>query len=72
MAISVVAAVGGNPQDALKAGTFAPGDLGDTTAKGNTCDNANDPEGCIFTQNLLVEVSFRIHYARLTRKLNCK
>jgi len=47
-------AVGGNPQDALKAGTFAPGNLNDNTGKGNTCDNANDPQGCIFTQNLLV------------------
>lgn len=22
---------------------------------GNTCDDANDPNGCIFTQNLIVE-----------------
>lgn len=47
--------MGGNPQDALKAGTFAPGNLNDPTAKGNTCDTTNDPVGCIFTQNLLVE-----------------
>lgn len=46
--------VGGDPQDALKAGTFAPGDLNDNTAKGNTCNDANDPNGCIFTLNLLV------------------
>jgi len=46
--------VGGDPQDALKAGTFAPGDLNDATAKGNTCDTTDDPIGCIFTQNLLV------------------
>ncbi|KAG7443027.1 uncharacterized protein BT62DRAFT_972783 [Guyanagaster necrorhizus] len=50
-----IAAVGGNAQDALKSGTFAPGKIGDPTAAGNTCDDANDPVGCIFTQNLLVE-----------------
>ena len=50
-----IAAVGGDTQDALKSGTFAPGQLGDNTGKGNTCDDANDPNGCIFTQNLLVE-----------------
>ncbi|EJT96629.1 hypothetical protein DACRYDRAFT_60198 [Dacryopinax primogenitus] len=50
-----IASVGGNPQDALKSGTFAPGQIGDPTAKGNTCDDANDPNGCIFTQNLLVD-----------------
>ncbi|KAI0789806.1 hypothetical protein C8Q75DRAFT_718049 [Abortiporus biennis] len=46
--------IGGNPIDAIKSGTFAPGDLNDATAKGNSCDDANDPNGCIFTQNLLV------------------
>jgi len=50
-----IASVGGDPQDALKSGTFAPGTIGDPTAKGNTCDVADDPDGCIFTQNLLVE-----------------
>ncbi|KAF9483505.1 hypothetical protein BDN70DRAFT_799731 [Pholiota conissans] len=50
-----IAAVGGNPQDALKSGTFAPGNLNDSTGKGNTCDTLDDPVGCIFTQNLLVE-----------------
>jgi len=49
-----IASIGGNPQDAIKSGTFAPGNIGDPTAKGNTCDDANDPVGCIFTQNLLV------------------
>jgi len=49
-----IASIGGNPQDAIKSGTFAPGKIGDPTAKGNTCDDANDPVGCIFTQNLLV------------------
>ncbi|KAJ6508880.1 hypothetical protein C8R45DRAFT_816014 [Mycena sanguinolenta] len=50
-----IAAVGGDPQDALKSGTFAPGSTSDNTGKGNTCDDANDTVGCIFTQNLLVE-----------------
>ncbi|KAL1966899.1 hypothetical protein VTN77DRAFT_3643 [Rasamsonia byssochlamydoides] len=49
-----IAKIGGNPQDAIQSGTFAPGQIGDPTAKGNSCDDANDPEGCIFTQNLLV------------------
>jgi len=49
-----IASIGGNPLDAIKSGTFAPGQLGDPTAKGNTCDEANDPNGCINTQNLLV------------------
>ncbi|CAL1712925.1 unnamed protein product [Somion occarium] len=49
-----IASIGGDPLDALKSGTFAPGDLNDATAKGNTCDDADDPNGCIFTQNLLV------------------
>jgi hypothetical protein len=48
-------AVGGNPQDALKSGTFAPGNLNDNTGKGNTCDTQPDPQGCIFTLNLLVD-----------------
>jgi hypothetical protein len=46
--------IGGDPQDAIKSGTFAPGKIGDPTAKGNSCDDQNDPVGCIFTQNLLV------------------
>jgi len=50
-----IASIGGNPQDALKSGTFAPGKIGDPTAKGNTCDVADDTAGCIFTQNLLVD-----------------
>ncbi len=29
-----IASIGGNPQDALKSGTFKPGDLNDATAKG--------------------------------------
>ncbi|KAI9638445.1 uncharacterized protein MKK02DRAFT_6664, partial [Dioszegia hungarica] len=49
-----IASVGGDPLTALDAGTFSPGDLNDNTGKGNTCDVADDAEGCIFTQNLLV------------------
>jgi hypothetical protein len=49
-----IASIGGNPQDALATGTFAPGTIGDPTAKGNTCDDANDANGCINTLNLLV------------------
>ncbi|KAF7365278.1 hypothetical protein MVEN_00399600 [Mycena venus] len=49
-----IASVGGNPTDALKSGTFAPGNIGDPTGKGNTCDDANDAAGCIVSQNLLV------------------
>lgn len=50
-----IASVGGDPQDALLTGTFAPGTIGDPTAKGNTCDDANDTVGCIISQNLLVQ-----------------
>ncbi|KAJ7465027.1 hypothetical protein FB451DRAFT_428062 [Mycena latifolia] len=50
-----IASVGGDPLDALKSGTFAPGTIGDPTAKGKTCDTPNDAVGCIFTENLLVE-----------------
>ena len=49
-----LAKIGGNPLDAIKSGTFAPGNLNDNTGRGNTCDDANDPVGCIFTKNLLV------------------
>ena len=50
-----IASIGGTASDALKSGTFAPGDVNDNTGKGNSCDDANDPTGCIFSQNLLVE-----------------
>ncbi|KAJ7147489.1 hypothetical protein C8R43DRAFT_531827 [Mycena crocata] len=50
-----IAAVGGDPQDALKAGTFAPGKIGDPTGKGNACDDIDEDVGCIVSQNLLVE-----------------
>ncbi|GKT54612.1 hypothetical protein ColTof4_08523 [Colletotrichum tofieldiae] len=49
-----LAAVGGDPMLALESGTFAPGDKADTTGKGNTCDDKDDPTGCIFTQKKLV------------------
>ncbi|KAI0486138.1 hypothetical protein F4859DRAFT_357031 [Xylaria cf. heliscus] len=50
-----LASIGADPQLALKSGTFAPGEVGDPTGAGNTCDEADDPVGCIFTQNLIVE-----------------
>ena len=49
-----LAGVGADPLLALEAGTFAPGNLGDATGRGNACDtDPNDP-GCIFTDRLLV------------------
>ncbi|TYJ51452.1 hypothetical protein B9479_007975 [Cryptococcus floricola] len=50
-----IASVGGDPLDALKSGTFAAGETTDNTGAGNTCDDADDADGCIFTQNLLQE-----------------
>lgn len=50
-----LASIGADPQLALLSGTFEPGDVNDNTGAGNTCDDADDAEGCIFTQNLLVE-----------------
>ena len=32
-----IASIGGDPQDALKSGTFKAGDPADSTAKGNSC-----------------------------------
>ncbi|ESK94955.1 hypothetical protein Moror_13960 [Moniliophthora roreri MCA 2997] len=49
-----IASIGGDPLLALQAGTFAPGDVNDPTAKGNSCNDANDAQGCIFTLDLLV------------------
>lgn len=49
-----IASIGGNPLDALATGTFAPGEIGDPTAAGNTCDDADDAIGCIISLNLLV------------------
>ncbi|KAI6376047.1 hypothetical protein MCOR25_002862 [Pyricularia grisea] len=50
-----IAAVGGDPTEANNAGTFEPGTIGDPTGAGNTCDDLDDPKGCIFTKNLLVQ-----------------
>ncbi|KAK3318986.1 hypothetical protein B0H66DRAFT_623263 [Apodospora peruviana] len=48
-----ISLLGGDPTLALNSATFPPGELGDPTGAGNTCDDANDPAGCIFTLNLL-------------------
>ncbi|KAI0013035.1 hypothetical protein F4779DRAFT_613903 [Xylariaceae sp. FL0662B] len=50
-----LASIGADPQLALQAGTFEPGDPDDPTGAGNTCDEEDDAVGCIFTQDLLVE-----------------
>lgn len=50
-----IAAVGGDPLLANEASTFAPGDLNDATAAGNTCDDENDDAGCINSLNLRVD-----------------
>jgi hypothetical protein len=47
--------VGGDPVFALDSGTFEAGQIGDPTGKGNTCDDLDDPHGCIFTQDLGIE-----------------
>ena len=47
--------LGGDITQALDAGTFSPGTVGDPTGAGNTCDTADDTIGCIFSQNLLVQ-----------------
>ncbi|KAH0426612.1 hypothetical protein CcaCcLH18_10216 [Colletotrichum camelliae] len=49
-----LASIGGDPMLALESGTFAPGQKTDTTFKGNSCDDQNDPTGCIFTTKTLV------------------
>ncbi|KAL0930511.1 uncharacterized protein CTRU02_214586 [Colletotrichum truncatum] len=50
-----LASVGADPLLALESGTFAPGDPNDSTGAGNSCNDIDDAEGCIFTQGLLVE-----------------
>lgn len=50
-----IAAIGGDPTLANEASTFAPGEIGDPTGAGNTCDDANDEAGCINTLNLRVD-----------------
>lgn len=47
--------IGADPLLALQSGTFAPGQIGDPTGRGNSCDTVPDPIGCIFTENRLVE-----------------
>ncbi|EXJ56718.1 hypothetical protein A1O7_07062 [Cladophialophora yegresii CBS 114405] len=49
-----LAGIGVDPLLALEAGTFAPGQIGDPTAKGNSCDTVDDEPGCIFSEKLLV------------------
>ncbi|ETI26266.1 hypothetical protein G647_03043 [Cladophialophora carrionii CBS 160.54] len=49
-----LAGIGVDPLLALEAGTFAPGQIGDPTAQGNSCDTADDEPGCIFSEKLLV------------------
>lgn len=50
-----IASVGGDPTLANEASTFAPGQIGDPTAKGNTCDDDKDDKGCINTLGLRVD-----------------
>lgn len=50
-----IASVGGDPTLANEASTFAPGQVGDPTAKGNTCDDDQDDNGCINTLGLRVD-----------------
>lgn len=52
-----IASVGGNPQEALELGTFAPGELDDPTAAGNSCNTLDHEPDCICTQYLLVKVA---------------
>ncbi|KAK0636715.1 hypothetical protein B0T17DRAFT_481222 [Bombardia bombarda] len=48
-----LASIGADPLLALQSATFAPGELGDPTAQGNTCNDADDAVGCIISLNLL-------------------
>lgn len=47
--------IGADPQLALLSGTFEPGDVNDATGAGNTCNELDDPVGCIETLNLRVD-----------------
>ncbi|KAJ4149039.1 hypothetical protein NW754_000475 [Fusarium falciforme] len=49
-----LAGIGADPNLALLSGTFAPGDTGDATGKGNSCDTEEPELGCIFSEKLLV------------------
>jgi hypothetical protein len=53
--VKQILAVGGDAALANEASTFAPGEIGDPTAKGNTCDDENDLAGCINSLNLRVD-----------------
>ncbi|KAL1843066.1 hypothetical protein VTJ49DRAFT_3201 [Mycothermus thermophilus] len=48
-----LASIGADPLLALRSATFPPGQIGDPTARGQTCNDPDDPVGCIFTLNLL-------------------
>ncbi|KAL1595103.1 hypothetical protein SLS60_009790 [Paraconiothyrium brasiliense] len=50
-----IGAIGGDPTLANEASTFAPGQVGDPTAKGNTCDDDTDDAGCINSLGLRVD-----------------
>ncbi|KAH8725546.1 hypothetical protein GQ44DRAFT_652792 [Phaeosphaeriaceae sp. PMI808] len=50
-----IAAIGGDPLLANEASTFAPGQIGDPTGAGNTCDDAEDDAGCINSLKLRVD-----------------
>ncbi|KAF1973363.1 hypothetical protein BU23DRAFT_554360 [Bimuria novae-zelandiae CBS 107.79] len=50
-----IGAIGGDPTLANEASTFAPGQIGDQTAAGNTCDDDQDNAGCINTLGLRVD-----------------
>ncbi|KAI0577648.1 hypothetical protein PtrSN002B_001366 [Pyrenophora tritici-repentis] len=50
-----IAAIGGDVTMANEASTFAPGEIGDPTGAGNTCDDADDAAGCINTLKLRVD-----------------
>ncbi|KHJ35288.1 hypothetical protein EV44_g0341 [Erysiphe necator] len=48
-----LSSIGVDPQRAAMSATFAPGQIGDPTAKGNSCDDQDDKMGCIFTKKLI-------------------
>ncbi|KAH7119083.1 hypothetical protein B0J11DRAFT_84359 [Dendryphion nanum] len=50
-----IASVGGDPLRANEAATFAPGEIGDPTAAGNTCNDDQDDNGCINTLGLRID-----------------
>ncbi|CBY02317.1 hypothetical protein IAQ61_006902 [Plenodomus lingam] len=50
-----ISAIGGDPALANEASTFEPGEIGDQTGAGNTCDDLDDAAGCINTLNLRVD-----------------